>query len=196
MKSGLKTRFLATPSVIGLELTYLTESSGKWLVVVKKSQKYQTQREIDSLINATIFPESQTEKPSRSNRHIISISLVTYVATLQKEFTPSTIQFHNQTQNTYTRQIRASYGIENEDLFPIIRQQKEKKTTPKHNISNSNTTLTTAFVTTDDSAIVLSFFMIMFKDVLKKKYYIQRGYRDLLQESGHKTTKIKQQCND
>ena len=39
MNSGLKYRLLAITSVIGLEPRYLTTKSGKWLVIVKKSQK-------------------------------------------------------------------------------------------------------------------------------------------------------------
>ena len=47
MTSGLKERLDALPSIIGLEPPYLTEKSGKWLVVVKKSQKDQTRNDID-----------------------------------------------------------------------------------------------------------------------------------------------------
>ena len=72
MNSGLKDRLLVIISVIGFEPTYLTTKSGKWLVIVKKSQKDQARREIDLVINNTIFPESQVAKPSRSNRHNIN----------------------------------------------------------------------------------------------------------------------------
>ena len=61
MNSGLKDRLLAITSVIGLEPTYLTTKSGKWLVVVKKSKKDQARQEIDQVINDTIFPDSQVE---------------------------------------------------------------------------------------------------------------------------------------
>ena len=91
MKSGIKTRLLEIQSVIGLEHMYLTESSGKWLVLVKKIQKDQARRAIDTVINETLFPDSQTEKLGRSNRHNIKSSIVTYAASLQKESTPSTI---------------------------------------------------------------------------------------------------------
>ena len=50
----------------------------------KKSQKDQSRRAIDIVINETLFPESQTERPGRSNRHNINASLVTYAAALQK----------------------------------------------------------------------------------------------------------------
>ena len=72
MNSGLKYRILVIISVIGFEPTYLTTKSGKWLVIVKKSQKDEARREIDLVINNTIFPESQVAKPSRSNRHNIN----------------------------------------------------------------------------------------------------------------------------
>ena len=36
MNSGIKNRLLEIPTVIGLKPTYLTESSEKWLVVVRK----------------------------------------------------------------------------------------------------------------------------------------------------------------
>ena len=39
MNSGLKERLIALPSVNGLEPTFLTEKSGKWLVVVESKKK-------------------------------------------------------------------------------------------------------------------------------------------------------------
>ena len=68
----LKKRLLAIPPVIGIKPTYLTESSGKWLVSIKKITKDQVRREIDTVINETLFPVSQTERPGRSNRHNIN----------------------------------------------------------------------------------------------------------------------------
>ena len=56
--NGIKTRLLAIPSVIGIEPTYLTDTTGKWLILVKKSQKDQTRRAIDTVINDTLFPDS------------------------------------------------------------------------------------------------------------------------------------------
>ena len=108
------------------ESTYLTESSGKWLVLVKKSQKYQARKEIGIVINETLSPDSQTERPGRSNIHNINSSPVTYAASLQKESTPSTIQFFQPPQNAYKRQIRASYDIENGASFPVIHNPKKK----------------------------------------------------------------------
>ena len=69
-----------------------TESSGKWIVLVKKVQKDQTRRSINNIINEKLFPDSQTERPGRLNRHNINSSLVTYAVSLQKESTLSTIQ--------------------------------------------------------------------------------------------------------
>ena len=40
MNSGLKTRLLAIPSAIDREPTYLTESFGKWLVVVNNHKNF------------------------------------------------------------------------------------------------------------------------------------------------------------
>ena len=80
--SGLKDRLLAITSVIGLEPTYLITKSGKWLVIVKKSQKDQARQEIDLVINNTIFPESQVAKPGCSNRHNINSVLVSYAVAL------------------------------------------------------------------------------------------------------------------
>ena len=111
--NGIKKYLLAIPSVIGIELTYLTKSSEKWLVLAKKSQKYQARRAIGIVINEMFFLDSQTERLVRSNIHNINSSLVTYAAALQKESTPSTIKFLQPPQNTYTRQIRGSYDIEN-----------------------------------------------------------------------------------
>ena len=73
MNSGIKNR---------LEPTYLTKSSGKWLVVVKKTQKDQTQRAIYTVINETLFPYSQVERSGRSNKHNINFSLVTNTASI------------------------------------------------------------------------------------------------------------------
>ena len=39
MNSGLKERRISLPSVNGFEPTYLTEKSGKWLVVVESKKK-------------------------------------------------------------------------------------------------------------------------------------------------------------
>ena len=123
MNSGLKENLIAIPSVIGLEPTYFTEKSGKWLLLVKKSQKDNARIAIDQIINDTIFPDSQVTKPGRENRHNINASLVTYVDTFQKTNTPSTIQFHHPPQNTVKGNIRASYGINQLDSFPNLNKK-------------------------------------------------------------------------
>ena len=135
MNAGIKIRLLNIPSIIGLKPTYLTEASGKWLVVVKKSQKDQTRRAIDTVISETLFPDYQTERLCRSNRDNINSSLVTYAAVLPGQFISSTIKFINLPHNVYTRHIRASYDIENEASFPIIYNKK------KNNIRNNYMTL-------------------------------------------------------
>ena len=104
---------------------YLTETSCKWSVIVKKAQKYQAGWDIDTVINDKIFPEALTEKPRRFNRHKTNTSLVTYVTTFQNKSTPSTIKFHNPTQYAYKYQFQPSYDIENEDSFPVIDNKKE-----------------------------------------------------------------------
>ena len=124
--NGIKTRLLAIPSVIGIEPTYLTETTGKWLILVKKAQKDQARRAIDTVINEILFPDSQTERPGRSNRHNINASLVSYAAALQKVSTPSTIQFLQPPQNAYKRHIRASHDIENTKSFPNTKNKKKK----------------------------------------------------------------------
>ena len=126
MQSGLKDRLLAITSVIGLEPTCLTTKSGKWLVIVKKSRKDQARQEIDQVINDTIFSDSQIDKPGRSNRHNINSVLVSYAAALQKQATPTAIQFHNPPQHTVKRHIRASYDVENPNTFPTIGNKKGK----------------------------------------------------------------------
>ena len=84
MNSGIQTRLLDISSVIGLEATYLIEFFGKWLVVVKKPQKDKTRRAMATVINETLFPEIQTERPGRLNIYNINYSLVNYTASLQK----------------------------------------------------------------------------------------------------------------
>ena len=104
MNSGLKERLLAITSVIGLEPTYLTAKSGKWLVIVKKQEK-QASQEIDQIISDTIFPDSKIEKLDRSNQHNVNSVLVSYAVALQKEATSTTIQFHNPPQHDFKRHI-------------------------------------------------------------------------------------------
>ena len=153
MQSGLKDRLLAITSVIGLEPTYLTKKSGKWLVIVKKSRKDQARQEIDQVINDTIFPDSQVEKPGRSNRHNINSVLVSYAAALQKEATPTTIQFHNPPQHTVKRHIRASYDVDNTTTFPAI-GNKKGKTSNKSSDIHSTTTNTTTSISNEESTTV------------------------------------------
>ena len=86
----------------------------------KKSKKDQARQEIDQIINDTIFPDSQIEKPGRSNHHNINSVLVSYAAALQKEATPTTIQFHNSPQHVVKRHIRASYNVDIINVFPAI----------------------------------------------------------------------------
>ena len=140
MNSGLKDRLLAINSVIGLELMYLTTKSGKWLIIVKKSQKDQTRQEIDLVINNTI----SLNLPGRSNRHNINSVLMSYGAALQKEITPTTIQFHNPLQYTVKRHIRASYDVDNITAFPSIGNKKGKKSKKASDIRSTTTNTTTS----------------------------------------------------
>ena len=130
MNNGIKARLLDILSVIGIDPTYLTESSGKWLVLVKKSQKNQPRRAIDNVINETLFPDSQTKRLGKLNRHIIKASFVTYTAALHKKSTLFAIQFLQPPQNTHKHHIRGSCDIENEASFPVIEHTK-KKPSPK-----------------------------------------------------------------
>ena len=91
MNSGLTKGVVAIPSVIKIEPTYLTEKSGKWLLLVNKSQKYHTRTAIDQITNDTIFPDFYVDIFGRANWYNINTSLVTYAVTLQKLNTPSTI---------------------------------------------------------------------------------------------------------
>ena len=93
---------------------------------IQKIKKSQAKQEIDQVINDTIFPDSQVDKPGRSNRHNINSVLVSYAAALQKEATPATIQFNNLPQHTVKRHIRASYDVDNPKTFPTIGNKKEK----------------------------------------------------------------------
>ena len=92
----------------------------------KKARKNQTRQEIDQVINNTIFPDSQIDKLGRSNRHNINSVLVSCAVALQKEATPTTIQFHNPPQYTVKRHIRASYDLDNPNTFPTIGNKKGK----------------------------------------------------------------------
>ena len=122
---------------------------------MKKTQKDQARRAIDTVINETLFPESQTERPGRSNRHNINASLVSYDAALQKESTLFTIQFLQPPQNAYKRHIRASYDIENTKSFPNIENKKKKYSTSI--VTTTNDTTATASITNDESTIISTF---------------------------------------
>ena len=126
MNSWLKEHLLVLSSVIDLEPTYHTTKLGKWLDIVKKAKKDQTRTDIDQIINDTIFPDSRTEQPSRSNRHNINYVLVSYAVALQKETTPTTIQSHNLQQHAVKRHIQASYDIDNINTFSDIGNKKGK----------------------------------------------------------------------
>ena len=93
---------------------------------IQKIKKSQAKQEIDQVINDTIFPDSQVDKPGRSNRHNINSVLVSYAAALQKEAIPTTIQFHNPPQHTVKRHIRVSYYVDNPNTFPAIGNKKGK----------------------------------------------------------------------
>ena len=176
---GIKTRLLDIPSVIGIEPTYLTETTGKWLILVEKSQKDQARRAIDTVINETLFPDSQTERPGRSNRHNINASLVSYAAAFQKESTTSTIQFLQPPHNAYKRHIRASYDIENTKSFPNI-ENKKKKYSPSI-VTTSNDTSATVSITNDESTIISTFSHDDFLKMLEKKqHFVQSRDRSIL----------------
>ena len=123
-----------------------------------------------TVINDTLFPDSQTERPGRSNRHNINTTLVSYVEALQKESTPSTIQFLQPPQNAYKRHIRASYDIENTKSFPNLENKKKKYSTSIVNTTNDTTA--TASITNDESTIISSFSHDDFLKMLKKKQLI------------------------
>ena len=150
MQSGLKYRLLAITSVIGLEPIYLTTKSGKWLVIVKKARKDQARQKIDQIINDTIFPDSQICKPGRSNRHNSNSVLVSYAAALQKETTPTTIQFHNPPQHIVKHHIGESYDVDNTTTFPVIGNKKGNTSNKSSNI-HSTTTNTTTSISNEDS---------------------------------------------
>ena len=125
--------------------TFACNESSKWSTKKNNWKRYQW--------NA--FPNFQTERLGRSNIHNINSFLVTYATALQKESTPSTIQFLQLAQNAYKRHIRASYDIKNEASFPVI-EHKKKKPSTKH-ITDTNDTPATISITNDDCTIVSSF---------------------------------------
>ena len=162
----VKTRLLAIPSVIIIEPTCLTESSGKWLVLVQKSKIDQTRKATDIVINETLFYDSKTEIPGRSNRYNINSSLVTYAAALQKESTSSTIQLLQPPQNAYKRHIRVSYDIENRASFPVIGNKKKK--TFAYNSTRFQRHIYHHINKNDESTIVSSFLMASSSKYYKK----------------------------
>ena len=74
MNSGLNERLLAILSIIGIEPTYLTAKSGKWLVIVKKAKKDQARQEIDQIINDIIFPDLKWENLANPTVTILTLS--------------------------------------------------------------------------------------------------------------------------
>lgn len=156
MNSGIKYRILAITSVIGLQPTYLITKLGKWLVIVKKSQNDQARQEIDLVINNTIFPDSQVVNSGRSNRHNINSVVVSYVAALQKEATPITIQYHNPPQHTVKRHIRASYDLDNITAFAAIGNTKGKTSKKSSDIHSTTTNIITS-ISNEEFTIISNF---------------------------------------
>ena len=122
----------------------------------KKARKDQTRQEIDQVINDTIFPDSQIDKPGQSNRHNINSVLVYYAAALHKEATPTTIYFHNPPQHTVKRHIRASYDVDNLTNFPTIGNKKGKTSKQTSDI-HSTTTNTTTSISNEECTNVSNF---------------------------------------
>ena len=146
---------------------------------MKKAQKDQARRAIDTVINEILLPDSQTERPGRSNRHNINASLVSYAAALQKESTPSIIQFLQPPQNDYKRHIRASYDIENTKSFLNIENKKKKYSTSI--VTTSNDTSATASITNDESTIISTFSHDDFlKNARKKQHFLQSRDKSIL----------------
>ena len=75
---------------------------------------------------------------------------------LQKEATPTTIQFHNPPQHAIKRHIRASYDVDNIHAFQAI-GNKKGKTSKKTSDIHSTTTNTTTSISNEESTIVFNF---------------------------------------
>ena len=131
MNNGIKERLLDIPSIIGIEPTYLTESSGKWPVLVKKAQKDNTRRAIDNVINETLFPDSQTERPGRSNIHNINFSLVTYTTVLQKNphLPPSNSYNHHKMRTNTTFELHTTYEMKRYSLLSSTNKRNNQLNT-------------------------------------------------------------------
>ena len=158
-------RLLEFSSVIGLEPTHLTEKLGQWLLLVNKFQKDNARTPIDQIINNTIFPESQVEKPSRANRHNINTSLVTYATILPQANTPISIKFYNLPENTVKRKIQASYDIAKIDTFPNIENKKIKSSNTTN--MDSNDTHTTTSLCNEESTSAQSLSREEFLQILR-----------------------------
>ena len=122
MYSGLKNKLENLPSITNIEQTYLSFTSGKWLVITTKKQKEQARHNIDNLINNTTFPPS-IERPGRSNHYNINTSLVSYAATLQKESTTREQQYHHAPKYAFKQYVDISYNVEDERLFPTLKKK-------------------------------------------------------------------------
>ena len=81
---------------------------------------------------------------------------MSYVVALQKEATPTTIQFRNPPQHTVKRHIRASYDVDNITAFPAI-GNKKGKTSKTFSDIHSTTTNTTTSISNEESTIVSNF---------------------------------------
>ena len=119
MYSGLKDKLENLPSVTNIENTYLSSTSGKWLVITTKKQKEQARHDTDNIINNTTFLNS-IERSGRSNRYSIDTALVSYTAALQKESTPRDQQYHHAPKNAFKRNFNVSYDVEDERVLPTL----------------------------------------------------------------------------
>ena len=120
---GLKYKLENIPSITNIEKTYLSSTSGKWLVITTKKQKEQARHEIDNLINNTTFSPS-TERHGRSNRYNINTVLVSYATSLQKESTPREQQYNHEPNHVFKRNVNVSYDVEDERVFPTLNNKK------------------------------------------------------------------------
>ena len=62
MHNGMNTSLLTLSSILGIETTYLSLTSGKWFVLVSKKQKEKSRLETDAAINNKTFSTEKNEK--------------------------------------------------------------------------------------------------------------------------------------
>ena len=87
----------------------------------------------------------------------INSALVLNAAALQKESTPREQQYNQAPKHVFKQNLKVSYDVEDEMVFPTLNNNKTETTKTPTNDLTSHATLTTSSLSSDDYKIHSSF---------------------------------------